>query len=107
MPCFPFWTGKKSPTARLPDVQFLPPHFWRTSYASVTLLQFLRLLLGFLRFKRFKAWLPLSRKNRKYRVVAVDLMETWIEVTLAIQATNREYRIIAIFAIAILAILTI
>ena len=28
-------------------------------------------------------------------------METWIEVTLATQATNRKYRIIAIFAIAI------
>ena len=28
-------------------------------------------------------------------------METWIEVTLATQATNRKYRIIAIFVIAI------
>ena len=38
-------------------------------------------------------------------------METWIEATLATQAINRKYRIIAIFAIAIaiaiLAILTI
>ena len=25
MQCFPFWTGKKPPIARLPEVQFLPP----------------------------------------------------------------------------------